>query len=87
MKGRDERKLVRGSAEPVTLTLNRRLRDPGRVALRRAESPARSAGQGCSPAVAPARPLRGLGGCLGKQDGEGPANGVVRNLNGAFPWN
>ena len=50
--------LARRSADPVTLKLNRASRDPGRGVPRRAVSPAWPTGQGCSPAVAPARPLR-----------------------------
>lgn len=68
---------VRRSAEPVTLTLKRATRDPGHVVLRRAVSPACPAGQGCSAAIAPARPLRGPGGVFEKKTRKDAAIGWV----------
>ncbi len=65
------KKSARRSGGPLTLTLNRAIRDPGHVVLRRAVSPACPAGQGCSAAVAPARPAPRFGGCLREEDEEG----------------
>ena len=50
-----------------TLSLNRRLRDPGRLSLAGPGRPARPAQQGCSAAVAAVRPLGGPGGVFEKR--------------------
>lgn len=76
--GRRGENTARRSAEPVTHALNRAARDPGRVVLRRAISPACPAGQGCSAAVAPARPLGGPGEVFGKKTRKDVAIGGVR---------
>lgn len=72
------KKSARRPGGPLTLTLNRAIRDPGHVVLRRAVSPACPAGQGCSAAVAPARSLRGAGGVFGKKTRKDAATGGVR---------
>lgn len=83
-----EKNLAHVSGGPPPLSLKRAARDPGRVVLRRAMSPAWPAGQGCSAAVAPARPLRGPGGVFSKKTEKDAANrGVPQPLEGAFPWN
>ena len=70
---------ARRSGVPVTLQLNRAARNPGHVVLRRAVSPAWPAGQGCSAAVAPARPLRGAGDVFEKKTKKGAAMAVSGN--------
>lgn len=67
----------RRTVGPVALSLNRAARDPGHVGLRRAVSPACPAGQGCSAAVAPARPLRGPGEVFRKKTRKDAAIGGV----------
>jgi len=62
----------------VALKLNRASRDPGRGVPRRAVSPAWPAGQGCSPAVAPARPLRVPGDVFEMKTRKGRPSGLVR---------
>lgn len=54
------------------------------VVLRRAESPAGPARQGCSAAVAPARPLRGCRGVFGKKTRKDGSNGRL-NLERNIP--
>lgn len=72
------KKFARRSVEPLTLALNRAARNPGHVVLRWAVSPACPAGQGCSAAVAPVRPLSGPGGVFEKKTRNGAASGCVR---------
>jgi hypothetical protein len=91
-QGRRERirrrgRTARRASVPPTLPLNRPRRDPRPSSCAGLKKPAWPAGQGCSGAVAPVRPLRAGSGCLREEDEKGPAWCRVRNPKGASPWN
>lgn len=87
MREGKEKEIAHRPGEPPALSLNRAARDPGRVVLRRAESPACPAGQmlgrSCTGPPAPR-----AGRCLREEDGKGPVNGgVPQRLKEHFSWN